>query len=97
MTQNPISLSETTGLIDFSDSNLQVYGTDARNTTNGVSLLWAVDATGDGLMNTADRSATWNDRNQSGYLGSDFDMEGSCNAADRSIAWNNRNRVAQLP
>ena len=97
MTQNAISLSETTGLIDFSDSNLLMYSTDARNRMNGISLFWAGDATGDALTNAGDRSATWNERNQSGYLGSDLDLDGSCSAVDRSVAWNNWNRVGQLP
>ena len=74
-----------------------IYGTNARNTTNGVSLLWAGDATGNSSVDAADRSATWNGRNQSGYLLTDLDMDGSCNAADRSVAWNNRNKVGQLP
>ena len=97
MTQNPISLGENTGVIDFSDPNLLMYGTNARNTTNGVAKLWSGDATGDSSINAADRSETWNERNQSGYLEADVDLDGSCNAADRSTTWNNRNKVAQLP
>ena len=60
-------------------------------------LLWAGDSSADGLVNATDRSDTWNNRNQNGYLNADLNLDGSCNAGDRSIAWNNRNRVGQVP
>ena len=47
------------------------------------------------VVNAGDRSATWNARNQTGYLLEDVDLDGSVNAADRSITWNNRNKIVQ--
>ena len=44
-----------------------------------------------------DRSNTWNDRNKTGYYGSDLDLSGTVNAADRSIVWNRRNLSTQVP
>jgi hypothetical protein len=48
-------------------------------------------------VNAADRSNTWNQRNLSGYYGTDVDLSGTVNAADRSSVWNNRNISTQVP
>jgi hypothetical protein len=48
-------------------------------------------------VNAADRSNTWNQRNLSGYYGTDVDLSGTVNAADRSTVWNNRNLTTQVP
>nr|MCU0333159.1 hypothetical protein [Ignavibacteriaceae bacterium] len=44
-----------------------------------------------------DRSNTWNQRNLSGYYGTDVDLSGTVNAGDRSATWNNRNLTTQVP
>ena len=59
--------------------------------------LQSGSADGDDLINASDRSATWNDRNTTGYLLSDVNLDGFVNASDRSLVWNNRNQVAVLP
>ncbi len=98
MSNNPFPLTDIgVNVFDFTDGATPVYGTNARKDDNGVFVLWAGDATGDGTINAADRSETWNNRNITDYLMADVDLSGSCNAADRSITWNNRNTTAQLP
>lgn len=62
-----------------------------------VYAMIAGDANGSGVVDAADRSAAWNDRNQSGYYSSDLNLSGVVDAADRSKAWNNRNKSTQVP
>ncbi len=96
-TANPITLSNTSTSIDFTSTSTATFGTNPQaDLGNGILGLWAGDATSDNSINAADRSATWNNRNQSGYLTSDVNLDGSCNAADRSITWNNRNKGGGL-
>ncbi len=97
MTSLPIPLETTSTIIDFTNSSTSTYGTSAQKVENGIQVLWAGDSSADGLVNAADRSDTWNTRNQTGYLNADVNLDGACNAADRSITWNNRNLVEQLP
>ena len=98
MTNHPIFLRGTAGnLIDFTDSATSIYTTTTRKDNNGTMLLIAGDADNDGSITAADRSLTWNNRNQSGYLSSDVIMNGSVGADDRSITWNNRNNSSALP
>ena len=97
-TATTIDLSSTLTTLDFSDGTTPTAGTNAQvDLGNNVWGLYAGDATADDQINAADRSETWNSRNQIGYLTADVDMDGSCNAGDRSIAWNNRNTAGQLP
>lgn len=77
----------------------QFYGdsTAAVEVAPGVWAMIAGDTDGSGVIDAADRSSTWNDRNQSGYLNSDVNMSGVTDAADRSTTWNNRNKSTAVP
>ena len=95
-TANSLYLSASSAtIVDFSSPATAVNGTNARKDVNGTLVLWSGDASGDNVINALDRSETWNNRNQIGYMPADVDMEGSVNAADRSTTWNNRNKVGQ--
>ena len=95
-TLNAVSLSASSATqVDFTSAATAVNGNAARKDVNGTLVLWAGDASVKNQVDAADRSETWNNRNQSGYLESDVDMSGSVTAADRSITWNNRNKVGQ--
>ena len=84
------------GRVDFTTG--VAYGNEPMHVfSNGTTALFVGDTNDDGSINAADRSNTWNDRNQAGYLGADCDLNCSVNAADRSITWNNRNRFSQVP
>ncbi len=96
MSEDSIALSASSlPTVDF--SSIALYGTNPAKILNFSNLLYGGDANGDRAVNAADRSMTWNDRNQLGYLDTDLNLDGQCNAADRSAAWNNRNLVAQIP
>ncbi len=88
-----LSLVPTT--VDYNLVGL--YGTQPVGTMSGKRVLWMGDANSDAIVNAADRSIAWNERNSFQYVGSDVDLNGVCDAADRSAIWNRRNRVAQLP
>ncbi len=92
-TSSLISLSSQAVLVDFTTT--PAYGTNAQATLNNVYALFPGDVTADDAINAADRSATWNGRNQTGYLMEDANLSGSTNAADRSITWNYRNKAVQ--
>ncbi len=95
-TANAVSLSASSAtLVDFTSAATPVNGTAARKDINGTLVLWAGDANTNNQVDAADRSETWNNRNQTGYLDADVDMSGSVTASDRSITWNNRNKVGQ--
>ncbi len=92
---NTFAMSSTTTTVDF--KSIPLFGTNAAAIVAGVQILWSGNAQIDGSIDAADRSATWNSRNQAGYLESDCDLDGLTSASDRSITWNNRNISAQLP
>ena len=51
------------------------------------------DSNGDGIINTHDRAAIWNSRNQRGYLPEDINLDGVVDEKDRAAAWQNRNNL----
>lgn len=95
MTLNQFPLSNTPTNINF--ATVPTYGNLALQQIGSTRALWSGDASQEGIINSVDRSLTWNQRNQSGYLNSDVNMSGTTEAADRAMTWNNRNRSAQLP
>ncbi|MFZ1289034.1 MAG: hypothetical protein WAR79_03030 [Melioribacteraceae bacterium] len=84
---------------DFTTGSGQYYGgaAAAKEVETGVWAMIAGDADGSGVVDAADRSSTWNNRNVPGYNGSDVDLTGVTDAADRSTTWNNRNKSTQVP
>ncbi len=95
MTANPVSLTKTSVLVDF--TTLPTYGSNAVQIIGGIQTLWSGDGNSDEAIDAADRSLIWNDRNQTLYSNSDVSMDGFIDASDRSLVWNNRNKTAQLP
>ena len=103
-TSGAIKVNSTTAVVtyDFTDSPTKYYGgtdacVDLSGTGAGPWAMIAGDADGSGVVDAADRSITWNERNQTGYLGSDLNMSGVTEAGDRSKAWNNRNKFTRVP
>lgn len=95
MTQQPIAVSRSTPQVDF--TVLPMYGSAPVKVVGNVQLLWTGDVDTNGTVSASDRSAVWNDRNNTGYRLTDVNLDGICNALDRSIIWNNRNLFTQLP
>lgn len=84
---------------DFTTGSDKYYGGAAAaiEVETGVWAMIAGDADGSGSVDASDRSATWNERNTAGYLGSDLNLSGTVDASDRSKAWNNRNKSTSVP
>lgn len=98
MSSVSIPLSVSTPLYNFTTGQNKAYGTNSMNDLGGgVYGLFTGDIDGSGVVNAADRSQVWNQRNLLGYYGTDVDLSGNVNAADRSIVWNNRNLSTQVP
>lgn len=91
ITPAPVSFVATGTEIDFTTFP-PIHGNPSAGLVKpGVYGLIPGDTNSDGVIDAADRSNTWNDRNGSGYLSSDISLDGVVDAGDRSIAWNNRN------
>jgi hypothetical protein len=82
---------------DFTLSLEQYYTGDACLLVGGLYGLWSGDADGTGDVAASDRTATWNNRNQAGYMNADVDLTGDVGAVDRGVTWNNRNRASRVP
>lgn len=74
----------TTALVDLGGGNFGFYAGRVENTTPFV-------------IDTADRSSAWSERNKLGYQPTDATLKGTIDAADRSIIWNNRGKTTQIP
>ncbi len=97
MTNDPIAFM-TSGSTSLDFGSIALYGAVNGYTIVGSGQgLWSGDTNGDGSINATDRSNTWNERNQTGYLDSDCNLNGSTEASDRAITWNNRNKSSSLP
>ena len=96
MSANTFTLSRVQTVIDF--TSISTYGTNAQiDLVGGGMGMWSGDVDYSGVIDAADRSDVWNNRNLFGYIESDATLDGITDAADRSIVWNNRNLIAQLP
>ena len=92
--------SSSPSMYDFTSGIAQYYGTDPSRAIQVESEVYGMDAgdaNGSGTVDASDRSATWNGRNQSGYLNADCNLSGTVDASDRSITWNNRNKATSVP
>ncbi len=90
--------SNTSTLYDFTAAENKFYGTGgAKELETGIWGMWSGDTDRNGSVDAADRNATWNNRNTSGYSDSDVNLSGVVDAADRNITWNNRNKTSSVP
>lgn len=96
MTSNPF--------IDFTNPLTPVYslGGEAMKNDNGVRVLWAGDANGDGKINAVDKNLYWIPQNGASFVyGStwaDLNMDGLINAIDLNFYWRfNNSLVEQIP
>ncbi len=100
MSANPVSLSNSAiASYDFTTGSGQFYGSNgAVDLGNGVWGMIAGNAENtNSTVDAADRNATWNDRNKTGYENSDVDLNGVVDASDRNLTWNNRNKTSAVP
>jgi hypothetical protein len=101
MSVGTVPLNASSALYDFTTAMTQAFGASAMigMGTGGTApfALFGGDADASGDIGALDRSATWNARNQVGYLSSDVDLTGDVGALDRSMTWNNRNVSTKVP
>jgi hypothetical protein len=94
MSAAAVALNTSSAQYDFTGGLDKYYIGDAALLASGIYGLYAGDADAGGTVGALDRSATWNDRNLTGYRLSDVDLSGKVGALDRSTTWNNRNKVS---
>ncbi|MCB0685961.1 MAG: NPCBM/NEW2 domain-containing protein [Saprospiraceae bacterium] len=98
MSKDPLTVGVTTPtILDFTDGSITTYGTNAQNLLNGKLVMVGGDADGSGIIDAADRSEAWNNRQDQTYKTTDCSLNGATEALDRGIIWNSRNRKSQMP
>ncbi len=100
MTKNPILLTDSTNLYDFTLSEDQSYGSEPmKSLGNGKYGLYAADGNSNGSINNADYNSVWKKENGSaGYENGDFDLNGGVTIADRNSKWKpNNGHVTRVP
>ncbi|MBK9097328.1 MAG: hypothetical protein IPM14_04235 [bacterium] len=100
MTANPVTLSFSPVLYDFSTAQTQAYGTvPLADLGSGRFGLIAGDGNANGGINIADRNLVWRIQNGTlGYLTGDFDLSSGVNIADRNLKWRvNNGKLTQVP
>lgn len=97
MTQNPMMLTDQVNFLNF--RSFGVVNQNDMVTLNpffGHRAMIAGDADYSGTIDSGDRSLSWNQRNQSGYLPGDVNMDGVVDSTDRSMIWNARNKTTTI-
>jgi immune inhibitor A len=97
MSAATVHLSTSVASYDFATGLNKYYGGIAQGLETGVFGLFGGDTDGSFDVAALDRVATWNDRNQTGYLSSDVDLSGAVDAIDRVLTWNNRDQATHVP
>ncbi len=100
MSKNPILLTDSTNLYDFTFSEDQSYGDQPMKALgNGKYGLYAADGNANGSINNSDYNSIWKKENGSaGYEKGDFDLNGGVTIADRNSKWKpNNGHVTRVP
>ncbi len=100
MSKNPILLTDSTNLYDFTLSEDQSYGDQPMKPLgNGKYGLYAADGNANGSINNSDYNSIWKKENGSaGYEKGDFDLNGGVTIADRNSKWKpNNGHVTRVP
>jgi len=100
MSASPLSVSAGGSTqYDFTIGQEKAYGTEPmKDLGDGRFGMVGGDAAQVfGIVNSADRTAMWNERNQVGYRVTDVKLSGVVDSAARTLVWNNRNRSSQVP
>ena len=100
MTKDPILISDTTALYDFTISQDKAFGNQAMKPLgDGKYGMFAADGNSDGIVNDLDYTLTWSLENGTiGYKNGDYDLNGGINIADRNARWKpNRGNTTRVP
>jgi lysophospholipase L1-like esterase len=96
MSATALELNKLSPLYDFTTDAGKFYGGGAIG-VDGLMAMIGGDADASGTVGALDRAATWNSRNNAGYLIEDLDLSGEVGALDRALVWNNRNMSTMVP
>jgi uncharacterized protein YbdZ (MbtH family) len=101
MSKTPVSINMANPtLFDFSLSYDKAYGiSPLKKRTNNKWVMYSGDANSSGTITTIDWNIYWKSENgQSGYLQSDFDLDGIVTLSDLDNQWRpNNGKVTQVP
>jgi hypothetical protein len=101
MTKNPIFLSESTSLYDFTISQDKAYGDQSMKFLgNGKYGMYAADGDASGAVDDIDYKFTWKFENGTlgGYRKGDYDLNGGVNIRDRNEKWKpNKDKTTNVP
>jgi M6 family metalloprotease-like protein len=102
MSANPLVLSETSALYDFTTGQFQGYGTNPMKLLEaGVYGMIAGDGNSDGSVAIVDRESVWSLQNGTEWdytKFGDFNLDGGVDATDLNLYWReNENSSTQVP
>ncbi len=98
MTRNPIYISLTSRLFDFTLTPDSAYGTNALvKLENGVYGMYSGDGDGNGIININDYNSVSNNIFKSGYNSGDLDLNSIINVLDYSKSCKNLLKSSQVP
>lgn len=87
--------------IDFTDPNLEIFGNNAAKNIDGIRVLIAGDANGDGVINSIDKTVHWRIENSSNAsydyhnVKADMNLDGVVNSIDLNFFWRINNGTGQ--
>ena len=100
MSKNPVYLTDSSSLYDFTISENQAYGNQPlKSLGNGKYGMYAADGNANGNINNSDYAGVWKKQNGTlGYEDGDFDLNGGVNIVDRNDKWKpNSGESSQVP
>ncbi len=92
-------LGTTATTVDFASASTPIYGIQPVRLVNGVQLMFAGDANGDGQIQNTDDVHIWQaEVGTSGYRGGDYNLDGQIQNSDRMFLWvPNAGKGSQVP
>ena len=100
MSANPVQLSASSQIYDFTNGMDKAYGTNPMaNLGNGIFGMYTGDGNSNGGITIADRNEVWLPQNGTlGYLNGDFNLDGGVTIHDVNLYWNiNNGTMTQVP
>jgi hypothetical protein len=98
MSALPVSLSQSTGLYDFTTAQTKAYGTlPMISMATGAYAMCAGDGNASGIVTAADANSVFGALNVVGYHLNDINLSGIVTAADVNVIFRNLNKATHVP
>ena len=100
MSSNPVMISDSSSLYDFTTSQSKAYGINPMvNSGNNIYGMYAGDGNANGGVSSKDRNNVWQSENgKTGYLQGDYNLDGLVNNDDLNLFWVKSNgNLSQVP